>query len=812
MKLVFTGCPGLPRVGLRAQHPDQRHSTNLRLRRICVAHNDGDAAAPARKPPVCDIRPTPAGRSLFLFVHSRHTARPPLNGLSTHKEKPRGTHQFRNERHRRRAVLTHKERQAMNASTRCTNFGDQSVSPLLLFFPLSQMAQSNPKPTSYADRAAVTSDRVTRAANEHRVSHCPTPPPLPLLAPAAAAAPLAVVSELPPVADAPTTGAPNSVTMASPSTAVPAVPVSTAMAAPSPAPTLVPVSAAVVAALTHISAPTPAAAAKPPVVAKTAAPASKATTSSAAKANAAPTLQAPPPRRTTALPAAKTTATADVPTTALAPQPAARTPPASAAAQNAAQHPAASALTTPSNGVTAPTASSTPRGRAHSPGPDFPPVSASHDASPKSHAQKRKENKAKGKAKAPRAPAPTQGWISPTPSPTQSDDEDFLDEGCTSYDLDADLNRALKMSVGQTTDMDTGASSSRRAATRAIVNGPPVSPKRPRTDSAARETPGSSPKRQHEPRPRINRRPPTFDTADGNPPRGSFVPFNELLTRVIYGMSTRTLYRNHPARQLSQWDEVPQPKVAATISGGNGDRIQTVELVRTSIADRFNVPRASLLIGTPGLAENNGPDPIAWLIAGISADQAKTLIDMGCLCSDTITIFFHEYHPPISGFMGTWQGFTMAESDAELAHRIIVDAVLADPAITRFVRAHRDSFPADMIADECLELFGNHIITLPINLLSPRGPFVAWNVYIKSPTNDEEPHLHPPLHCNICLSVDHPTNLCLLPSIPGWLGPTPETIGALLDATREVLNPRAKKSGSRPRDDKSKGKGKGKGP
>jgi hypothetical protein len=176
---------------------------------------------------------------------------------------------------------------------------------------------------------------------------------------------------------------------------------------------------------------------------------------------------------------------------------------------------------------------------------------------------------------------------------------------------------------------------------------------------------------------------------------------------------------------------VPQPKVVATISGGNGDRIQTVELVRTNIADHFNAPRASILIGTPGLAENNGPDPIAWLIAGISADQAQALIDMGCLCSDTLTIFFHEYHPPISGFMGTWQGFTMAEADSELAHRIIVNAVLADPAITRFVRAHRDSFPSDATADECLELFADHIITLPINLLSPRGPFVAWNVYIK---------------------------------------------------------------------------------
>jgi hypothetical protein len=52
------------------------------------------------------------------------------------------------------------------------------------------------------------------------------------------------------------------------------------------------------------------------------------------------------------------------------------------------------------------------------------------------------------------------------------------------------------------------------------------------------------------------------------------------------------------------------------------------------------------------------------------------------------------------------------------------------------------------------------------------------------------------------------------------LGPTPETIGALLEASRDALNPRGKKTGNRGRDnaksdgkrnDKSKGKGNGKG-
>jgi hypothetical protein len=158
-------------------------------------------------------------------------------------------------------------------------------------------------------------------------------------------------------------------------------------------------------------------------------------------------------------------------------------------------------------------------------------------------------------------------------------------------------------------------------------------------------------------------------------------------------MTGGVLFRNHPSGQLRQWNEVPQPKVVATISGGNGDRIQTAERVHANLAGRFNLPPDELLIGTPGLAECSGPNPIAWLIAGLSVAHAQTLIDISCLCSDTLTMFFHEYQPQITGFVGTFYGFTIPESSAALAHRTIVAAIVANPAIACFIRAHRDAFP-----------------------------------------------------------------------------------------------------------------------
>ncbi|KAJ7804980.1 hypothetical protein B0H14DRAFT_2611859 [Mycena olivaceomarginata] len=216
------------------------------------------------------------------------------------------------------------------------------------------MAQSNPKPTLYADRATVTSDHVTCAAK--CASSVPTVNSPTSAAPAAAALLPVVIAKLPPIADAPTMGVLASVATASPLTAAPAVTVLSAAVVPTPIPTLVPVSAAIVAVLTRTFAATPTTAVKPPIVTKTAAPASKATSSPAAKGNAvtttrpaaAPTSAAkttaagadiagPPTTETTALSATTTTTTTAAPAMVLVPQRATTSPPALVTAQNAAQ-------------------------------------------------------------------------------------------------------------------------------------------------------------------------------------------------------------------------------------------------------------------------------------------------------------------------------------------------------------------------------------------------------------------------------------------------------------------------------------------
>jgi hypothetical protein len=116
-------------------------------------------------------------------------------------------------------------------------------------------------------------------------------------------------------------------------------------------------------------------------------------------------------------------------------------------------------------------------------------------------------------------------------------------------------------------------------------------------------------------------------------------------------------------------------------------------LLRNHIASRFNMDPTDLLIGPPGQAEGPGPDPMAWLVGGLSAAQATALLNIQALVSDTLTAYFFPYTPPISGVVATFYGFTIPADNDNLALAIIGDAAMADLAITRFIRAHRDASP-----------------------------------------------------------------------------------------------------------------------
>ncbi|KAF7352168.1 hypothetical protein MVEN_01180000 [Mycena venus] len=111
---------------------------------------------------------------------------------------------------------------------------------------------------------------------------------------------------------------------------------------------------------------------------------------------------------------------------------------------------------------------------------------------------------------------------------------------------------------------------------------------------------------------------------------------------------------------------------------------------------------------------------------------------MRALVSDTLTVFLHAYRPSLTGFGGTFQGFTVHPSEGEAILGHFAHVISEDASIARFVRSHRDAFPAHMTNDEVFAAFVQSLWVHPLQLkakaTSARTEITGWNLHFDSPT------------------------------------------------------------------------------
>ncbi|KAJ7762275.1 hypothetical protein B0H14DRAFT_3594710 [Mycena olivaceomarginata] len=313
---------------------------------------------------------------------------------------------------------------------------------------------------------------------------------------------------------------------------------------------------------------------------------------------------------------------------------------------------------------------------------------------------------------------------------------------------------------------------------------------------------------------------PVWRTADQNPPRGSYAPTPPGgFPAVIY--SSALLTQGMPPGLMQLYNKVPDPKFFVVVSGGNGATIQTHGLIRVAIGDFINVDPTSFHLGTPPTSEN-GPSPMLWLVAGLPPPLAQAVLDQPALSSHPITLFTIPFNMPVIGFVGTFGGFTLpnTQGGVDAARDLLQTAIQANGDINEFVRTHRDAFGRQVSADQAWHIFSHsvwsaewHIFSHSVavegmELLINNTITVAWQLSVTPPpTNDHGAWLQlrrlfgrlsvmTALHgtarlqrsyrCHICPSINHPTGLCPFPRLPGWLGPTPDTITALAEASRQA--------------------------
>ncbi|KAJ7878007.1 hypothetical protein B0H14DRAFT_2567551 [Mycena olivaceomarginata] len=269
--------------------------------------------------------------------------------------------------------------------------------------------------------------------------------------------------------------------------------------------------------------------------------------------------------------------------------------------------------------------------------------------------------------------------------------------------------------------------------------------------------------------------PPLWLTADALPPRGSYTP------TPAGGFPPHWV----PADLIRMYEEVSSPKFFLVVSGDNGAVMRTHGLIREAIANYINIDPTTFTLGTPPTAAN-GSSPTLWLAADIPDPLAQGIVDARILSSTNITLYTLPYNMPVIGF------------------DLIGTAVQANNKISQFVQTHRDAFGPQVSSGEAWGAFLASITVHGIVLIVNETNTVAWRLHITPPTNNRDSwsqlrrlfgklqimtalygtaRLQRAFKCRICPSIDHPTPLCPLPDLPGWLGPTPTTIAALEDAS-----------------------------
>ncbi|KAJ6528050.1 hypothetical protein B0H19DRAFT_1083575 [Mycena capillaripes] len=328
---------------------------------------------------------------------------------------------------------------------------------------------------------------------------------------------------------------------------------------------------------------------------------------------------------------------------------------------------------------------------------------------------------------------------------------------------------------------------------------------------------------------------PVWLTDDNNPPRGSYTPTPAGgYPEIIY--SPTLLRRGIPETLLTLYASVPEPKFFMVVSGGNGQIMRTHAHIREAVGNYININVTDFQLGTPPTVES-GPSPNLWLVAGIRPHLAQEILSKPVMSSTRITIYPIPYNMPVNGFIGTYGGLTLPDTDDTGALYLFQAAARGNGDISQFVQTHRDAFGPQVSAEESFDTFIASMRVRALRLTTNDVDTVTWQLHVTSPTNDHSAwdqlcrlfsrikimtalygtaYLLRPFHCHICPSVTHPTDLCPLPAVPGWLGPTPTTIKALEDASHQAAikarenmcnNSAPADSGSNPRPNTNRGHG-----
>ncbi|KAF9455622.1 hypothetical protein BDZ94DRAFT_1179628 [Collybia nuda] len=267
-----------------------------------------------------------------------------------------------------------------------------------------------------------------------------------------------------------------------------------------------------------------------------------------------------------------------------------------------------------------------------------------------------------------------------------------------------------------------------------------------------------------------------------------------------------SVWRNIPPSMKTRWAAKPGPKAWARLYRAfyTEDMSSQAQEI-TELIKRFT-DAPSVLVSTP-IAESrpnpsNGP-PHHFLISGLSQQAHDRIVNTGVIATETTIILTLPFIQPPPEYLGTLENFSLGDTDNDkrTVAEAVKSALTTNPGISTFVNDHTSRTNPETFPLACNSI---RIETLRIRTSKTTNKIV-WNVYCDNPPplpfdkyiqwvkiiknlnfptedfgagrmrNTDHRGIERQFHCAGCKSCDHPTGLCPLPDILGWLGPAHAT-------------------------------------
>lgn len=262
-----------------------------------------------------------------------------------------------------------------------------------------------------------------------------------------------------------------------------------------------------------------------------------------------------------------------------------------------------------------------------------------------------------------------------------------------------------------------------------------------------------------------------------------------------------SVWRNIPADIQTCWSQKPGAKAWVRLFRARFEENaqSTVAKLRNVITQLIGSQRATNLLISPPTAEEpiyqRFAPPWHFLVSGIPVEAIELLTSLTICATVEVTCIFVQFEQPAPTYICTIENFTFQDSDKSnlLIAKIVQDTLRECPEIVEFIYHHIPSSNSLTVTNAL-----NSIRVTSMNIaISKSESLTVWNVYCDNPPNfsledffmwaalirglrfpsDDYGTGLPRLNdrqfvCVGCKSLDHPTGLCPLPNIPGWLGPS----------------------------------------